>query len=76
MLYFRVTTLLGYQPQELLGKSAYDFYHPEDQELMKESFEQGILSPLNNYFHINHETKGFFQFDIIITIMVSSFSFI
>ncbi len=38
---YRVTAVLGYQPQELLGKSAYDFYHPEDQAHMKDSFEQG-----------------------------------
>ncbi|XP_074648449.1 aryl hydrocarbon receptor nuclear translocator homolog [Tubulanus polymorphus] len=36
----RVTQLLGYQPQELLGKSAFDFYHPDDQTHMKDSFDQ------------------------------------
>ncbi|XP_076101425.1 aryl hydrocarbon receptor nuclear translocator homolog isoform X1 [Mytilus galloprovincialis] len=36
----RVTALLGYQPQELLGKSAFDFYHPEDKTHMKDTFEQ------------------------------------
>ena len=35
--------MLGYQPQELLGKSAYEFYHPEDQTHMKDSFEQGTF---------------------------------
>lgn len=36
----RVTGILGYQPQELLGKVCFDFFHPEDQNHMKESFEQ------------------------------------
>ncbi len=40
---FRVTPVLGYSPQELLGKSAFDFYHPEDQAHMKDSFEQGTV---------------------------------
>uniref|UniRef100_T1JIP9 Aryl hydrocarbon receptor nuclear translocator n=1 Tax=Strigamia maritima TaxID=126957 RepID=T1JIP9_STRMM len=36
----RVSNLLGYQPQELLGKSCFDFIHPEDQSHMKDNFEQ------------------------------------
>ncbi|XP_076443814.1 aryl hydrocarbon receptor nuclear translocator homolog isoform X2 [Babylonia areolata] len=36
----RVTSVLGYQPQELLGKVAFDFYHPEDQSHMKDTFDQ------------------------------------
>lgn len=36
----RVMSLLGYAPPELLGKSCFDFFHPEDQSHMKESFEQ------------------------------------
>ncbi|KAI1301497.1 Aryl hydrocarbon receptor nuclear translocator -like protein [Halotydeus destructor] len=36
----RVTAILGYQPQELLGKTCFDYFHPEDLSYMKESFEQ------------------------------------
>lgn len=36
----RVSNLLGYQPQDLLNKSVYDFYHPEDQAHMKDTFDQ------------------------------------
>ncbi|KAH7643735.1 aryl hydrocarbon receptor nuclear translocator-like protein [Dermatophagoides farinae] len=39
----RVTNILGYQPQELLGKICFDYYHPEDQSHMKESFKH-VLS--------------------------------
>ncbi|XP_049825704.1 aryl hydrocarbon receptor nuclear translocator homolog isoform X3 [Aethina tumida] len=36
----RVIGLLGYNPAELLAKSCFDFFHPEDQSHMKDSFEQ------------------------------------
>lgn len=36
----RVIGLLGYSPPELLGKSCFEFFHPEDQVHMKDSFEQ------------------------------------
>ncbi|KAJ6220909.1 hypothetical protein RDWZM_006721 [Blomia tropicalis] len=39
----RVSNILGYQPQELLGKLCFDYYHPEDQNHMKESFKH-VLS--------------------------------
>lgn len=47
----RVIGLLGYSPPELLGKSCFDFFHPEDQTHMKESFEQGM------YFKLEKENR-------------------
>jgi aryl hydrocarbon receptor nuclear translocator len=38
----RVIALLGYTPQELLGKCCFDFIHAEDQAHMKESFDQVV----------------------------------
>merc|ERR1739844_206383 len=38
----RVIALMGYTPQELLGKSCFDFIHAEDQGHMKESFDQVV----------------------------------
>lgn len=47
----RVTHILGYKPQDLLSKTCYEFFHPEDQTHMKESFERGtfIFYNLNKY---------------------------
>ena len=41
----RVAGILGYQPQELLGKMCFDYYHLEDQNHMKESFKHGMFCP-------------------------------
>ncbi len=38
----RVIHLMGYTPQELLGKSCFDLIHAEDQAHMKESFDQVV----------------------------------
>ncbi|XP_043935979.1 aryl hydrocarbon receptor nuclear translocator isoform X3 [Protopterus annectens] len=35
----RCLATVGYQPQELLGKSIMDFAHPEDQRLLRDSFQ-------------------------------------
>lgn len=37
----RVSNVLAYNPQELLAKSCFEFFHPEDQSHMKDSFDQG-----------------------------------
>lgn len=44
-----MTAVLGYQPADLLGKSAFDFYHPEDKAHMKDTFDQGTLKDKNFY---------------------------
>ncbi|KAJ1521143.1 hypothetical protein ONE63_002838 [Megalurothrips usitatus] len=57
----RVMNILGYKPPELLGKSCFEFFHPEDQTHMKESFEQvlklkgQVMSVMYRFQAKNHE---------------------
>lgn len=38
-----VVTNFGFLPQDMLGKSVFDFYHPEDLPFLKEVYESGKL---------------------------------
>lgn len=44
----RVSKVIGFNPPELLGKSMFEFFHPEDRAHMRESFEQGNFDNRNN----------------------------
>lgn len=59
----RVVAVLGYQPQELLGKICFDYFHPEDQNHMKESFEQGKSIQVNQVF-LSNDFLFYFSFEI------------
>lgn len=41
-----VVSNFGFLPQDMLGKSVFDFYHPEDMPFLKEVYESG--KTLNN----------------------------
>lgn len=53
----RVINVLGYTPAELLGKSCYDFFHPEDQSHMKENFEQ-VLKQKGQMFSVMYRFRS------------------
>jgi aryl hydrocarbon receptor nuclear translocator len=38
----RVSNVLGYKPQELLGRLSFDYLHPDDVNHVRENFEQTI----------------------------------
>lgn len=46
-----VVTNFGFLPQDMLGKSVFDFYHPEDMPFLKELYESGKK---NTYFLMHH----------------------
>ncbi|ELW70699.1 Aryl hydrocarbon receptor nuclear translocator 2 [Tupaia chinensis] len=45
----RCISVIGYQPQDLLGKDILEFCHPEDQSHLRESFQQVL--PMHVYGH-------------------------
>ncbi|XP_026816126.1 aryl hydrocarbon receptor nuclear translocator homolog isoform X2 [Rhopalosiphum maidis] len=53
----RVTHILGYKPQDLLSKTCYEFFHPEDQTHMKESFEQ-VLKMKGQMMSVMYRFRG------------------
>ncbi|CAL4059777.1 unnamed protein product, partial [Meganyctiphanes norvegica] len=53
----RVMTVLGYSPQELLAKPCFDFFHPEDQTHMKESFDQ-VLKLKGQVMSVMYRFRG------------------
>lgn len=38
-----VVTNFGFLPQDMLGKSVFDFYHPEDIPFLKDAYESGNM---------------------------------
>lgn len=53
----RVRNVLDYNPTELLGKSCYDFFHPDDQSHMKESFDQ-VLQQKGQMFSLMYRFRS------------------
>lgn len=39
------TRLLGYEPEELIGETAFDFIHPDDRQAIMETFGQAVADP-------------------------------
>ncbi|XP_049281333.1 aryl hydrocarbon receptor nuclear translocator homolog isoform X3 [Anopheles funestus] len=53
----RVIGVLGYQPVDLLNKSCYDFFHPDDIAHMKENFDQ-VLKQKGQMFSVMYRFRA------------------
>lgn len=53
----RVRNVLDYNPTDLLGKSCYEFFHPDDQSHMKESFDQ-VLKQKGQMFSLMYRFRS------------------
>ena len=49
--------ITGYTQDELLGESAYKFYHPKDLSLMHDSFNKVLKMPENSVFNFRFRKK-------------------
>lgn len=61
-----VKTLLGYEPEELIGRNPYDFFHPEDQEKIQSESHQKALKndPTKNFdYRIRNKNGNYVWFD-------------
>lgn len=43
-----VVQYFGYLPQDIVGRSLFDFYHPEDLLIIKDIYETVSMSPTTN----------------------------
>lgn len=53
----RVKNILDYNPTDLLGKSCYEYFHPDDQSHMKESFDQ-VLKQKGQMFSLMYRFRS------------------
>lgn len=53
-----VEKILGYKPEELHEKKAFDIIHPDDKEMLLKIFEKGISTPdfiINTEYRVRHK---------------------
>jgi PAS domain S-box-containing protein len=60
--------ILGFSPEEMVGKSAFDFLHPDDVPEMIQVFMEGVKTPgliRTGEFHLRHRDGSWFCFESI-----------
>ena len=59
---------LGYEPDELIGVSCFDFVHPEDLEVAKDGFRQGLEDPGKGHaiiLRLRHKSGAWKSFEAV-----------
>lgn len=52
-----ITKVLGYVPAEVLGRSGFEFIHPEDLSLAQEAFNKRINKVKSSYLEVRFQSK-------------------
>src|SRR5690348_9445062 len=63
-----ITRHLGYTPEELVGRSCFDFVHPEDLETALVGFRQGLEDPRNGdaiVLRLQHKMGNWKSFEAV-----------
>lgn len=61
-----VVSNFGFLPQDMLGRSVFDFYHPEDLPFLREVYESGAYIKILIDFIAHVEECQFFVCNILI----------
>lgn len=72
----RLAEMLGYYPQELIGKSPLEFTHPDDLETSREFLEKALQGQVNTYRREKRYVRkdgSFFWGDLSFTQVVGTF---
>lgn len=64
-------TLLGYEPEDLLGSSAYDFFHPDDLAEIRETHAKTLNQAVTRIvYRIRHKLGHYLWFETVSRIII------
>ena len=65
-----IETLLGYQPDEILGRSGFEFIHPEDDDAAHERLQEALEAPGRTVKHervVRHRDGSDVHLEVVLT---------
>lgn len=63
-----ITDILGYTPEEVIGRSAYDYFHPDEIPSIQRVHANGVVADkvaIITYFRIRHKDGRYLECEIV-----------